>query len=483
MSMHTGQRRERSRFAALRGLSALPGAARFVSLSVTVAVTATDTHGKANMQPSVLVLTLVIALLAGCSGKSLELNVPPANNDTPPEEGLAWSSRAALDMFFRGAVFRGDRSGFVAMIAQDGHPVYANAAGWADIASEVPLTPGTPLRLASMTKPVTAVAAMMLVEEGGLDLDAPVARYIPAFDRVQVATSHERNGAGGFDVSRPKNPLLVRHLLMFSSGIGPGMERDPSALHDFWEENTIYRDTPETLAERIDALAALPLFEEPGTRWRYGWSADVLARVVEVAAGQPYGEYVQERILTPLGMSSTTYQGDEGLPEGTATVYTQDENGDLIVSNPTFDAHWTPGGSGLISTAEDYMRFALMLWNGGEYQGVRLLQPETIAEMTELHMPEGVLRAVGAEGIGWGLGMAVTADGEVALIPSRTGDFYWSGYYGTTFYVSPSTGQVGLILTQNEPQGMDEESVGGPVPVYIAQAIAQAGAPEKAEAE
>lgn len=436
-----------------------------------------------NMHKNVLAIPLVVLFLLGCSGKSLELNVPPANNDAPPAEGLSWFSRVALDAFFRGAVWNGNRSGFVAMFAQDGHPVHATAAGWADIEAEVPMALDTPMRFASMTKPVTAVAAMMLVEEGSLDLDAPVATYIPAFNGVELAASHKRNGEGGFDVRKPQNQLLVRHLLMFSSGIGPGMEPEPSDLHGYWDENTIYRDSSETLAERIDTLAALPLFEEPGTQWRYGWSADVLARVVEVVARQPYGEFVQERIWTPLGMSSTRYLSADGLPEGAATVYTQDDNGDLVVSTPKLDAYWTPGGSGLVSTAEDYMRFALMLWNGGEYQGVRLLQPATIIEMTELHMPEGVLRSVGVEGIGWGLGMAVTADGEIATIPSSTGDYYWAGYYGTTFFVSPATGQVGLILSQNEPQGTGEDGVGGPVPLYVAQAIARVGAPGKAKVE
>ena len=408
------------------------------------------------MNKTVLAAPLVILLLTACSGKSLELNVPPAKNDAPPAQGLSWLSRAALDTFFRGAVWRGDRSGFVAMFAQDGHPVHASAHGWADIDAEVPMTLDTPMRFASMTKPVTAVAAMMLVEDGSLDLDAPVAQYIPAFNRQQVAFSEQRNAAGAFDVREPENELLVRHLLMFSSGIGPGIEPEPSDLHKYWEENTLYRDTPETLAQRIDALAALPLFEEPGTRWRYGWSADVLARVVEVVAGQPYGDFVQERILSPLGMNNTQYLNAGGLPEGTATVYTQDDSGDLVVSTPDFDAYWTPGGSGLVSTAPDYMRFALMLFNGGEYQGVRLLQEETIADMTKLHMPEGVLGTVGAQGIGWGLGMAVTADGDTALIPSNTGDYYWAGYYGTIFFVSPTTGQ-GKIAWEDQSRSISHK--------------------------
>ena len=429
------------------------------------------------MRREILTTALIVTFLIGCSGKSLDLNVPPANNDTPPVEGLSWISRAAMDAFFRGAVWRGDRSGFVAMFAQDGHPVHATASGWADIEAGVPMATDTPMRFASMTKPITAVAAMILVEAGALDLDAPVEQFIPAFSELRVATSEQRNQDGVFDVRAPENKLLVRHLLMFSSGIGPGIEPESSDLHSHWEEKSIYTQGSGNLAERIDALAALPLFEEPGTVWRYGWSADVLARVVEVVAMQPYGQFVQERILTPLSMSNTSYLSADGLPKGTATVYTQDDNGDLVVAVPGFDAYWTPGGSGLVSTAEDYMRFALMLWNRGEYQGVRVLQSETIAEMTELHMPDSVLASVGLEGIGWGLGMAVTGDEELAKIPASNGDFYWSGYYGTAFYVSPSTGQVGVILSQNEPQDLQDGGEGGPIPLYIAQAIARAGVP------
>ncbi|QFU74402.1 class A beta-lactamase-related serine hydrolase [Halioglobus maricola] len=425
----------------------------------------------------------VLFSLAACSGKSLELKVPPANNDAPPEEGLSWASRAAIDAFFRGVVWKGDRSGFVAMFAQDGHLVYGTAAGWANIEARIPMQLDTRMRFASMTKPVTAVSAMILVEEGKLGLDDPVAQYVPAFSGLKLATSHSRNAEGSFDTKKPNNELLVRHLLMFSSGIGPGIESEPTELHEYWEANTIYTEDTRSLAERIDRMASLPLFEEPGTAWRYGWSADVLARVVEVAADQPYGDFVEERILQPLGMEATAYMQAGDSFEDVATVYTQDENGDLVMAKPRFDAYWTPGGSGLVSNAEDYMRFALMLWNGGEYQGVRILEPATIAEMRSLHMPEGVLSSIGMEGLGWGLGVAVAADSEASMVPDNNGDFWWSGFFGTTFFVSPATGLVGVLLSQNDPKTFDDDGEGGPIHLFIAQAIALAGAPERAEGD
>ncbi|MFK7730226.1 MAG: serine hydrolase domain-containing protein, partial [Pseudomonadales bacterium] len=268
--------------------------------------------------------------------------------------------------------------------------------------------------------------------------------------------------------------LLVRHLLMFASGIGPGMEANPSELYKHWDNNTIYSESSESLADRINRIAVLPLFEEPGTQWRYGWSADVLARVVEVASGKAFDEYLDSAIFTPLGMNSTSYLPAEGDRHEMATVYTQNEDGDLVQAPAAIDAsNWTPGGSGLVSTAGDYMRFALMLWNAGEYQGVRILEADTITEMTRLHLESGVLARMGIEGVGWGLGMAVMADAENSLIPGNNGEFWWSGYYGTTFFVDPETDTVGVILSQNEPKGLDGD--GGPTPLFVAKGIAMGG--------
>ena len=232
-------------------------------------------------------LALVLALTAGCSGKSLELTVPPAQVHTEAGEGLSWSTRAAMDAYMRYSVWSGGRSGFVTMFARDGHPVYANAVGWADIEGQVPMQLDTRMRFASMTKPITAVAAMILVEEGRLNLDDPVAQYIPAFAPPRVATSETMNADGSFATEPAKTVPLVRHLLMFSSGVGPGMTKK-SDLKDHWEANGLWSSKGESLSERVDRIVQLPLFEEPGSKWRYGGSADVLARVVEVAAGKPF---------------------------------------------------------------------------------------------------------------------------------------------------------------------------------------------------
>lgn len=422
------------------------------------------------MRNAILVLLASTLVIGGCSGKSAELATPPANANLAQPGNLSWWSRAAIDAFMRFSAWRGAQSGYIALFARDGVPVYGNAAGSSDIATGEPMTMDTPVRIASMTKPVTAVAAMILVEEGRLDLDDPVSTYIPAFAHLRVATSDSPGPDGIFPSAPATETLTVRHLLMFSSGTGPGLDKS-SPLAQYWDQHGIYQQPHGDLGARVDALARLPLFEEPGTRWRYGASADVLARVVEVASGQPISEFMQARILQPLGMTNTRYAPYRDIADA-ATVYTQDENGELIEAALAHSAtDWTPGGSGLVSTAPDYLRFALMLWNGGEYQGVRILQRSTVNDMRRLHVAGGVLADQDIEGLGWGLGMAVVADADASLMADRNGDFWWSGYLGTTFFVSPETGLVGVIMSQNEPS----EFSGLPAEIFIIQALAYAG--------
>jgi CubicO group peptidase (beta-lactamase class C family) len=417
-----------------------------------------------------LPLLLIVVLTLGCNGNSLDPGVPPTDDDSPPAADLAWWSRAAIDAVLRYSVWRGSRSGYVTLFARDGQPVYASAVGWADIDSQRPMALDTRMRFASMTKPVTAVAAMMLVEQGALDLDDPVARYIPAFSNARVATSQSRDDDGNFPTERAEPQLQIRHLLMFASGIGPGRD-ESTQLWQHWRDNGPRTRASGTLGDRIEHLATLPLFEHPGQRWRYGWSADVLARVVEVASGQRFDEFLDERIFQPLGMTATTFMPPLAQRGALATVYTQDEHGDLVALVPASDTDYPEGGSGLVSTAGDYMRFALMLWNEGEYRGARILQPATVRQMRQLHVPSGVLETEGIEGVGWGLGMAVTADADASLITDRNGDFWWAGYFGTNFFISPETGLVGIVLSQNEPGPYSDR----PIILYIAQALAFAG--------
>ena len=397
---------------------------------------------------------------AGKSG----FNGTPAGPNAP---SLTRPARIALDLFLNAGALLGLQSGYVAMFARDGELVHATTAGYADIASRAPMELDTRFRIASMTKPITAVAAMILVEEGRLGLDDPVAQYIPAAADLRVATSQTALPDGTFPSVPLDEPLTVRDLLKFASGIGGNATT--SDLDRLWFGNNLYIGSG-SLEQRVDRILTSPLYEQPGEVWRYGWSADVLARVVEVAASEPFGDFVTGRILDPLGMTSTEFLTAESPRDRLATMYTQDSAGRLVVvdrlGGDSLD--WTPGGSGLVSTASDYMRFALMLWNGGTYQDTQVLKPETVTLMTRPAVESGVLIDEGIEGLGWGLGMAVVVDGDATANFDRTGDYWWSGFYGTTFFVSPSTGLVGVVLSQNQPGPYSPT----PYVVYLAQALA-----------
>jgi CubicO group peptidase (beta-lactamase class C family) len=411
-------------------------------------------------------LAVLACLLAAC-GELPAVDVPAADSQLEPTSGLPAPVRWGIDAALELSAMASAHSGYVALFAHRGRVVHAKTAGYADLEAKRPMALDTPFRIASMTKPVTAVAGLALIEERLLSLDDPVARYIPAAGGLRVATSTECDAEGVIPTSPLARPLTVRDLFTFTAGIGSGEEDSDLGRH--WREHGLYAGTGN-LAERIDRLMTLPLFEQPGQRWRYGGALDVLGRVMEIASGKPLDEILQSRIFDPLGMTSTRYLSVTERPEELAVVYTQDEDRNLIrVDRTALDAmDWTPGGGGLVSTAGDYMRFALMLWNRGSYDGARILSPETVALMTRPHVADGVLADYDMEGLGWGLGVAVVTDAGATPMIDRNGDFWWSGYLTTNFFVSPEKDLVGIVLAQNEP------SPHTPLPyaVYLAPAFA-----------
>ena len=413
--------------------------------------------------PSAAMLAALATI--ACGSAPPEVDVPPADASLPAPDGLSRPLTWAMDRYLDYSASSGARSGFIALLAQDGHVVHGTASGYADIDAERPFELDTPVRIASMTKPIVAVGAMILVEEGKIGLDTPVSDYIPAAATLEVATSHDAREDGGFDTQPAQTPMTVRHLLHFASGLGAGNFSEPNDLEKLWDDHGVWK-LEGTLEERVDRLLSLPLLEEPGTRWRYGASADVLGRVIEVASGQPLDVFLEERLFAPLGMDDTGFYLGVDDPPGLAKVYTQDEN-EALVEVPGFPREFPSGGGGLISTAPDYMRFALMLWNGGLYDGVQILEKGTVAEMMQ-PVVDGVLEGAGIEGQSWGLGLAVVDDADATETPDRTGDSWWAGYYGTTFIVSPTTGLVAVVISQNEPGPHS----GLPLHIYVAQGLA-----------
>lgn len=396
---------------------------------------------------SLLASTICLFGLA-CGGT--DPGIPAIGDPAEPGDALSWVQTFAMDRVLDYRVWSGARSGFVALVARRGHVVYARTTGLANRESQVPMHLDTRFHLASMTKPITAVAAMMLVEEGRLSLEDPIEKYLPAFADMQVVAA--RDAHGGWTTRPSAQKIRVRHLLTFSSGIG-GYAETEDRLDRAWRSPDIEDPGLGSLEDRVNLIPRLPLYEEPGVRWRYGWSADVLARVVEVAADEPYARFLERRLFRPVGMSSTGYADDVPETAVLARMYTHAEDGSLV-HEPRFDAHygrgWTSGGGGLVSTAPDYMRFALMLAGGGRLGDTKILEPETVAQMTSLQIPDGVLADMGLEGLGWGLGFSVIADDTKTMMPSTNGDYWWSGRFGTQFWISPEHETVVVVMQQTE---------------------------------
>ena len=390
-------------------------------------------------------------VLAGCGTPQPTLSDVAAQIGIAESESrLSFFRRTAIDRVIDYRVWSGARAGFVALVANHDGLIYARSAGHADLETQQEMALDTRFHIASMTKPVIAVAAMILIEEERLRLQDPVADFVPGFAQTRVIS--ERTEDGEWKTEPLATPITVHHLLTFTSGIG-GYAETEAPLDRAWRSPDIELAGLGTLAERVNRIPRLPLYEQPGTAWRYGWSADVLARVIEVAAGQPLDRFLRERIFDPLGLDHTGYPDEiePGVPF--ARMYTHDEDGELL-REPRFDDYygtgWTPGGGGLVSSARDYLRFALMLARGGSLGGVRILKEASVAEMTRLHVPEGVLADMGLEGLGWGFGVCVVADESKTIMPATNGDYWWSGRFGTQFWINPSSGTAVVVMQQTE---------------------------------
>ena len=360
--------------------------------------------------------------------------------------------------------------GAVVAIAKGGKLAYLRAIGFQDRAKTIPMKTNSIFWIASMSKPVTSVAAMILVDDGKLDLDAPVARYLPEFQDMRVAfqTTDTATGKTEYGLDLPKRPMTVRDLLRHTSGlIDPELEfafperglADAAAeagiryVHMLysWADATAYRrDT--TLADFVSVLARLPLAHQPGEVWEYGLSADVLGRVVEVASGEPLDRFLQSRIFTPLHMVDTGFHVPEAKLGRLVDSPMPERPRIWDVTKP---AKLFSGGGGLVSTAPDYLRFCQMLLNDGELDGVRLLTSQAVKAMTTDALPPDI-RIFGNEvgalaGRSFGLGFAIRTDPVQSSLPGAVGSFSWAGHWGTYFWIDPVEKLVGLQMIQAAP--------------------------------
>jgi len=370
-------------------------------------------------------------------------------------------SREGLDRvgdYIRNEIATGTFPGAILLIQQHGRPVYSENFGVRDVATKLPMSADTIFRLYSMSKPITSVAAMMLVEDGKLKLDDPVSKYIPAFTETKVGVE-KRSDDGSLTLVREplRRPITIEDLLRHTSGLTYGFNGG-NLVRRFYAEADLFNGDL-TNAEFAERIAALPLAEQPGTQWDYGHSTDLLGRVIEVVSGKTLFQFEKERLLDPLGMGDTEfYVHDEAKRSRVAEPMPDDRMISLTTAlrNPLQPRRAEPGGSGMVGTIGDYARFAQMLLDGGTYQGRRYLKPETVALMDSDHIgPEtGIGRDYayypGATS-GFGLGFAV----RTAVPPNTSwplGEYRWDGVAGTFFFIDPADDMFAIFMVQTPSQ-------------------------------
>ena len=382
----------------------------------------------------------------------------------PESVGISSRRLERVNQGMKDFIARGDAAGIVTLIARDGKIVHFEAFGSQDAEAKVPMKKDTIFRIASMTKPITSVAIMMLVEEGKISLLDPVSKFIPAFRETRVLVKGEGDTVR---MDPMKQQITVRDLLSHRGGLVYGFG-DAGPVGDAYRRAGISDGltvTPGTIAENVEKLARAPLVSQPGTEWHYSLGVDVLGRIVEVASAMPLDVFFRDRIIKPLGMVDTGFDVPEAKWSRFATAYTPDAGGGIRpMKDPEtfgntimapFKMYRAPkeyfsGGAGLVSTAADYIRFAQMLLNGGEFEGVRYLSPKTIELMTTSHTSD-IPGGQGGLGSDFGLGFSIVTNLGESQATGSTGKYGWSGIYGTNFWVDPKEKLIGLMLVQRYP--------------------------------
>lgn len=398
---------------------------------------------------------LVSLLLAGCEAPGQPST--PAQPAAPATQAGATVDPAHLDAVLESFVRDGKVVGVSALVHQHGREVYSGAFGQADREAGRAMARDTLVQVWSMTKPVTGVVLMSLYEEGRFALDDPLSMYLPEYAGVQVFDGVDADGRER--LRPPRRPILVLDILRHTAGFSSESDRSP--LRQRYMDADL-SDRSRTLAEFSETLARIPLAFDPGGQWLYGPAVDVQARLAESLAGKPYAQLLRERVLDPLGMRDTAYHVEESRRRRLAATY-EYADGTLsrvpasgLMEVPLEPPVLSPGGYGLVSTLEDYLRFARMLLGGGEVDGVRVLKPATVALMaTDLLAPAITERSwLPSKGqVGFGIDVAVrhSPPADAGESSGAVGEFFWDGYANTLFWVDPRNELVAVLFTQYVP--------------------------------
>lgn len=397
--------------------------------------------------------SLAAALLMGLAGTSALADSLARTN--AKVAGFSTAGLARINAYLTNEIATNKIPGAIMMIQRNGQLAYFESFGVRDPATKVPMTANTIFRIYSMSKPITSVVTMMLVEEGKIQLDDPVAKYIPAFATAKVGVEKKSDdGKVTLDLVAPRRPMTVQDLLRHTSGLTYGIF-GKGAVKDAYQKASIFSDglTNEAFANK---LAELPLMFQPGTTWEYGHSTDILGRIIEVVSGKSLMQTFKERLFDPLGMKDTAfYVADKTKFGRVAEPFPGDRSigAGADMFDPRQPQKWESGGGGLVSTIADYGRFTRMLLNGGTLDGKRYLSPKTVAYMGSNHIgpAAGVVPGplyIPGPGFGFGLGFAVRTEAGVSPIAGSVGEMNWAGAGGTTFWIDPKENMYVVLMAQ-----------------------------------
>jgi len=391
---------------------------------------------------------LLLVLLTTAAGAA---DLPTAK---PESVGMSSQRLGKLKSEMQALVDRNQLPGVVTMVAKDGKVVEFDVAGKRDVESGAPLQKDSIFRIYSMSKPITGVAMMMLFEEGKWQLNDPVSKHIPEFANLKVAKVNPQSGA--VTQVAPDHPMTMRELMSHSGGLTYGVFGSTPVDKMYTDVNVLDRDA--TLQAMIDKLGKIPLLHQPGERWHYSVSVDVQGYLVEKLSGQPFPEFLKQRIFDPLGMKDTAFYVPADKMNRFVSFYTYDKDRKFVAHPGVPDFSKPPGapsgGGGMVSTAMDYMRFCQMLLNGGELDGHRLLSPLSVQLMHSNVLPASA-RTMGP-GTGFGLDFAVVEDPVAAGGYGGEGTFYWGGYAGTWFWIDPVYKMIVVGMIQIRGDGLPD---------------------------
>ena len=398
-----------------------------------------------------LVCSLILALCTAAVTRAADLPVV-----APEEAGFSSERLARIGPVIKGEIEKGQYPGAVLLVARNGKIVYFDSVGQLDPESGKPMTKDAIFRLYSMTKPYTSVAAMMLMEEGRLRLTDPVSKYLPALAKleVSVASTDPYTGATRYSNVPLDRPVTIQDLLRHTSGFVYGAYTSQLKVKELYaKEGVDWKDvTPE---EQLERLAKVPLAHQPGTTFEYSLSTDVLGRVVEAISGVPLGQFLQERIFTPLAMTDSAFIVPPEKRDRLAQPFATDKatNTPISLLDVTVPQKNAAGGAGSVGTAADYARFLQMMINGGELDGVRLLSRTTVKYMTADHLGDASFSGANTlpAGTGFGLGFAVRRETGLFEVTGNAGEYFWAGAAGTGFYVDPKEDLIFVWMTQSQP--------------------------------